>query len=69
MDGNNEKCFSEGKKCKDQERLKMRERKFMLAQGRCFSMEWATLSGPVAVSGRGLLLLREIQWGRGGAGR
>ena len=28
----------EGKECKDQERLKMRRRKSMPGQGRCFSM-------------------------------
>ena len=39
----------EGKKCKDQERLKRCRKKSMSDRGRCFSMGWATLSGPVAV--------------------
>ena len=39
----------EGKKCKDQERLKMCRRKSMPERGRCFSMGYATWSGPVAV--------------------
>ena len=39
----------EGKECKDQERLKMCWRKSVPEPGKCFSMRWATLSGPVAV--------------------
>ena len=39
----------EGKECEDQERLKMWRRKSMPERGRCFSMGYATLSGPVAV--------------------
>ena len=38
----------EGKKCKVQERLKMR-RKSMPERGKCFRMGKATLYGPVAV--------------------
>ena len=38
----------EGKECEDQERLKMYRRKSMPERGRCFSMRYATLSGPVA---------------------
>ena len=39
----------EGKKCKNQERLKMCRRKFMPERGRCCSLEWTTLFGRVAV--------------------
>ena len=39
----------ERKECIDQERLKMCWRKSTPERGRCFSMGWATLSGPVAV--------------------
>ena len=39
----------EGKECKDQERLKMSKRKSMPERGRCFSMKYRTLAGPVAV--------------------
>ena len=39
----------EGKQCKDQETLKMRRRRSIPERGRCFTIEKATLSGPVAV--------------------
>ena len=39
----------EGKECKVQKQLKMSRRKSMPERGRCFSMGWGTLSGPVAV--------------------
>ena len=41
----------EGKKCRDQERLKMSWRKFIPERGRCFSMGQTTMSGPVCRRG------------------
>ena len=50
MDGNNERCLADGRKeCKHKERLKIYRRKSMPERGKCFSMEYATLSEPVAV--------------------
>ena len=39
----------EGNECKDQKRSKMFRKRSMPERGRCFSMGWKTLSGPVAV--------------------
>ena len=40
----------EGKECKGQERLKMGRRKSMPERGRCFSMRYVTLFGPVTMN-------------------